>query len=262
MMANTSNGFQLDKVCFSYSAAPCLQDLSIALEPGYLYGLIGPNGSGKSTLLDLLSSFLQPASGTISLAGKPLCSYKRTLLAALLTAVPQSFSFNFAYRVYDAVLMGRHPYIDRFSSPTEQDHRKVEEALELMDITHLARRSITRLSGGEKQRVMMARALAQDTAFLLLDEVTANLDIKHGISIMRTMADLVNQGRTVIAALHDLNMALAFCDRIVVLNNGRLQHYGSAAETITRQMIADIYQVDAEIIRTSQEPGHLHFSYR
>lgn len=262
MTANISKGFQLDMVSFSYTASPCLQDISITLEPGYLYGLIGPNGSGKSTLLDLLSAYLQPLNGSISLAGKPLASYKRTLLAAFLTAVPQSFTFNFDYRVYDAVLMGRHPYVDRFASPTEQDHRQVDEALELMDIAHLAQRSITRLSGGEKQRVMIARALAQDTEFLLLDEVTANLDINHGISIMQTMADLIKQGRTVIAALHDLNMALAFCDRIIVLKDGRLHHYGDAADIITSQMIADIYQVDAEIVRTSDEPGYLHFSYR
>lgn len=262
MTDSKSTGFQLDQVCFSYNTAPCLSDISMLLEAGHFYGLIGPNGSGKSTLLDLLSAHLRPTSGTITCNDSDLASYPRMQLAKMLSNVPQSFSFNFDYRVYDVVLMGRHPYIARFSSPTQTDYSLTEQALARLDISHLAERSITRLSGGEKQRVLVARALAQNSEFMLLDEVTANLDISHAISIMQTMTEMVKQGKTVIAALHDLNMAMAFCDRVIVLEEGRLRHYGAAAEVITSAMVSDIYQVASEIVRAPEGTGHLHFNYR
>ena len=259
---NGSHGFVISDVDFSYGLQPCLHDISLTLEPGIFYGLIGPNGSGKSTLLDLISGYLRPDSGTITLNGKPLENQKRSALARLLTMVPQTFTFNFDFDVYQTVMMGRHPHIERFSSPQAADHNQVAEALHLLGIEQLARRSIRKLSGGEKQRVMIARALAQDTDFMLLDEVTANLDINHAIAIMQTLKKLVSTGKTVVAALHDLNMALAFCDKVVVLDRGRLQHFGRAEEIINPQMVSDIYQVSAELVRTDGNRDHLFFNYR
>ncbi len=257
-----SNGFFISDVHFSYGPQPCLHDISLSLEPGLFYGLIGPNGSGKSTLLDLLSGYLQPDSGTITLNGRLLESCRRSDLARLLTVVPQSFSFNFDFDVYQTVMMGRHPHIARFSSPQTSDHDQVAEALRLLGIEQLACRSIRKLSGGEKQRVMIARALAQDTAFILLDEVTANLDINHAIAIMQTLKKLVSGGKTVIAALHDLNMALAFCDKVMVLDRGGLQHFGRSEEIINPQVVSDIYQVSAELVRIDDNSDQLFFNYR
>ncbi len=256
-----SNGWQISNVDFSYGVTPCLKEITLSLESGFFYGLIGPNGSGKSTLLDLISGYLVPDAGIISINSKSLHSFKRADLARLLTVVPQSFTFNFDFDVYETVMMGRHPHIARFSSPQQTDHCMVQEALELLGIDHLADRSIKRLSGGEKQRVMIARALAQDTDFILLDEVTANLDINHAITIMQTVKKLVHSGKTVIAALHDLNMALAFCDKVVVLNNGRLHQFGQSAEIINSQMIANIYQVSSQIIEMHGGGNHLSFNY-
>lgn len=255
-------GWRLEKVSFSYGQTPCLKDISISVEPGFFYGLIGPNGSGKSTLLDLFSAYLRPDIGSIELNGNRLGSYRPAQLARLLTVVPQSFTFNFDFNVYETVMMGRHPHINRFSAPQQVDFQKVDQALKLLDISHLAQRNIRQLSGGEKQRVMIARALAQDTDFILLDEVTANLDINHAITIMQTMKNLVLKGKTVIAALHDLNMALAFCDRVMVMNGGALDRFGPSAEIIDQAMVGDIYRVPAEIIRTADGSAHLSFRYR
>jgi iron complex transport system ATP-binding protein len=187
---------------------------------------------------------------------------KRTSLATLLTVVPQRFAFNFDFTVYDTVMMGRYPHIPRLSSPTREDHQLVAESLTLLDIEHLAQRSIRKLSGGETQRAMIARALVQDTDFILLDEVTANLDINHAIAIMRTMKKLVEAGKTVIAALHDLNMALGFCDEVLVLNDGRLHRQGGASEVINNKLVSDIYQVSSEVIRNNEGNVHLCFKYQ
>lgn len=257
-----SDGWQLESVSFSYGANPCLKKVSARLDAGLFYGLIGPNGSGKSTLVDLLSGYLRADEGSILLNGKELSACKPTQRARLLTVVPQSFTFNFDFCVYDAVLMGRHPHIPRFSAPDRVDFEKVDEALSLLQLRHLARRSVRELSGGEKQRVVIARALTQDTDFILLDEVTANLDISHAIAIMQTVRKLTEEGKTVVAALHDLNMALSFCDRIMVLNDGRLQRFGPATEIINQAMVADVYRVPAELLKTEDGRSHLSFIYR
>jgi iron complex transport system ATP-binding protein len=255
-------GWELENVGFSYTNFPCLEDISITFSAGRFYGLLGPNGSGKSTLLDLLSGYLKPERGTIRLNSAMLQSIRRSELATLLTVVPQRFAFNFDFNVYDTVMMGRYPHIPRLSSPTQEDHHLVSESLTLLDIEHLAQRSIRKLSGGETQRAMIARALVQDTDFILLDEVTANLDINHAIAIMRTMAKLVETGKTVIAALHDLNMALGFCDQVLVLNGGRLHRQGSAMDVINNELVSDIYQVSSEVIRNNEGNVHLSFKYQ
>ncbi len=255
-------GWELENVDYSYTNVPCLKNISMALGSGRFYGLLGPNGSGKSTLIDLLSGYLKPEAGTIRLNGTLLQSIRRTELAALLTVVPQRFAFNFDFNVYDTVMMGRYPHIPRLSSPTQEDHRQVAESLTLLDIEHLAQRSIRKLSGGETQRVMIARALVQDTEFILLDEVTANLDINHAIAIMRTVKALVEAGKTVIAALHDLNMALGFCDQVLVLNGGRLHRQGGTSEVINDQLVSDIYQVSSEVISNNDGNVHLSFKYQ
>ncbi len=257
-----SAGWQLDSATFSHGADSCLKGISIHLEAGFFYGLIGPNGSGKSTLIDLLSGYLRPDQGSILLNGKELCAYKPSQRARLLTVVPQSFTFNFDFCVYDAVMMGRHPHIPRFAAPRKNDFVKVDESLRRLELSHLAQRSVRELSGGEKQRVMIARALAQDTDFILLDEVTANLDISHAITIMQTVRTLTEAGKTVIAALHDLNMALSFCDRIMVMKDGYLERFGPTAEIISQPMVADIYQVPAELIQTEDGRSHLSYIYR
>lgn len=264
MMVSTP-AFVTDSLGFSHleSAPLCLRDLSLTLPSGRFYGLIGPNGSGKSTLLDLLSGYHSPRSGTIQLFGEELSQYRRKNLALTLATVPQSFNLSFDYTVEQVVMMGRHAYIPRFAAPGADDRRQVEEALETMGIGGLRHRSVSKLSGGEKQRVMLARALSQDTPILLLDEVTANLDINHAIAIMKTLARLVREkARTIIAALHDLNMAAAFCDRLIVLKQGQCVQAGATSEILTSTLIADLYGVTARIAVDDQDKKQIQYSYQ
>ena len=179
-----------------------------------------------------------------------------------MASVPQSIGFNFDYHVADVVLMGRHPHIPRFTPPSEWDMDIVRRALEEVDATYLKDRSIRQLSGGEKQRVLLARALAQTTDYILLDEITASLDINHAISIMRTLQALVREsGRTVIAALHDLNMALAYCDRMIVLQDGELIGAGTTRDILTEDLIMELYQVHSNLAVSSNGTPHIQISY-
>ena len=262
-MSDAFTGLTAQTLFFSYDRRnACIEDISLQLQPGCFYGLIGPNGSGKSTLLDLLCGYIVPESGDILLNGKNISACRRSEIATLLTYVPQSFSLSFDFSVEDAVMMGRHIHISRFSSPGRIDFNIVSNAIDLMGISHLKNRKVTRLSGGEKQRVMIARALAQNTGLVLLDEVTSNLDINHAISIMKTMSNLVrNEGRTVVAALHDLNMASMFCDTLLVMNKGKLVGFGPASTVMSEKLIHDLYHVESEITTIDDGKKYIRFAY-
>jgi ABC-type cobalamin/Fe3+-siderophores transport system ATPase subunit len=239
-----------------------LEDIDLAMTAGKFYGLIGPNGSGKTTLLDLMASTLKPSRGTVLFQGRPITGYRRQELARMLAFVPQDFALGFDYSVFDVVLMGRHPHIPRFSSPAARDLERVEEALALMDITHLRDRAATNLSGGEKQRVIVARALAQDTPVLILDEATSNLDIRHTIEIMRVVSDRVKQkAMTVVAAIHDLNLAAAFCDELIVVKAGRIVAQGPVRDILTDPLIREVFSVEGHV-RIQPETMTLGIDYR
>lgn len=240
--------FKIQEGSFSYGENTVFTNLNFELHCGKFYGLIGPNGSGKSTLIDILMNINTLNRGTISLHDVPLSSYSRSALAKILALVPQQFNIGFDFSVKEIVLMGRHPHIPRFSLPTDTDLGIVDEALRSLDIYHLKDRSVIHLSGGEKQRVIVARALAQKTKALLLDEATANLDIEHTINIMRILRKMVDaQNITVIAAIHDLNMAAAFCDEIIVLKNAEIHALGDVKNTLTPQLIESIFSVKCSV---------------
>ncbi len=236
--------YDLDKVSFAHGTKTVLRDLSCRLTPGLFYGLIGANGSGKTTLIDLLLGTLT-GTGRLHFKDHPLESYSRRELARELALVPQEFKINFDFTVEDIVMMGRHPHIPRFANPGVRDREIVAEVMAELDISDFKERFLPHLSGGEKQRVMVARALAQDTPTLLLDEATSNLDIHHTIKIMRTIRRRMKQrGGTVIAAIHDLNLAAAYCDTIILLNEGRILKIGSVAETLTPELLKQMFNID------------------
>ncbi len=246
-MSNTRL-FQLTALSFAYQKSLVLENINLQLSRGKFHGLIGGNGSGKSTLLELLMGTLSPVSGTISYQNKSLSDYSRKELATKLALVPQHFSMDFEYRVKDVVLMGRHPHIPRFSSPSGYDNETVEHAMKTMDILHLQNRPVVALSGGELQRVVMARALAQETEVLILDEATANLDIQHTIAIMQVMRKRVKEnGLTVIAAIHDLNLAAAFCDNCLVLKDGRIYAHDTVDSIFTTDLLQSVFAVNASV---------------
>ncbi len=256
--------FSIHNLSFSYRSTRVLEKINVELHRGKFYGLIGGNGSGKSTLLELLMATLQPDSGTINYKGRALHLYSRQELASSLALVPQHFSMDFEYSVREVVLMGRHPHIPRFSPPAPHDLEAVDTAMATMDINHLRNRPVIALSGGELQRVVMARALAQETEVLILDEATSNLDIQHTIAIMKVIQKrVIERGLTVIAAIHDLNLAAAFCDECLVLKEKNIYANAPVKEIFTPELLRDVFAVDAQI-EYSTKRGHpkIQFTYQ
>ncbi len=242
-----ADGFVLENVSFSYGDKPAVSDVSLCLPFGKLYGLVGPNGCGKSTLLDLLIANQKPQTGEVKFQGRPLQEYSRRELACEVALVPQDFGISFAFTVLEVVLMGRHPYIPRFGTPAAADYRSVNEAMDELGINDFKNRYVPELSGGEKQRVVVARALAQDTSVLLLDEATSNLDIQHTLEIFRVCRKRVAEGRTVIAVVHNLNLAAAYCDELVFMKEGAVHSFGPKEEVLTAENIMAVFGVEAQI---------------
>ncbi|MGM0540350.1 MAG: ABC transporter ATP-binding protein [Thermodesulfobacteriota bacterium] len=240
--------FELDRIGFAYAQQPVLEDISLGLEPGCLYGLLGPNGSGKTTLLDLLFGHKRPTQGSILFQGRDIRHCTQRELARHMALVPQSDQINFPFSVQEVVAMGRYPHLSRFEPLSAQDHDLVQEVMDQAGIWHLRSRLVTTLSGGEKQRVIFARALAQNTPVLLLDEATSNLDIKHGLHLMRLTRDLVHtRGTTVVAVFQDLNLAAAFCHRLIFLRQGKVHTWGRTADVLTSQTLDEVFEVQAEV---------------
>lgn len=255
--------FNIKDLSFSYGKSSVFNNVQLELTPGTFYGLIGANGSGKSTLLELLTGGLQASSGTVQFLEKEISHYSKRELACYMALVPQHFSMDFEYSVRDVVLMGRHPHIPRFSPPSDKDHKKVDKAMRTMDIKHLSSRAVSALSGGELQRVVMARALAQDTKVLILDEATSNLDINHTIGILRVIRKRVNEDRlTVIAAIHDLNLAAAFCDKCIVLQDGQIAENADVNTVFTKELLQNVFSVEVEqISQTKLNRPQILFKY-
>lgn len=246
------DGFRLAGVTFAYDGYTAIQDLDISLAPGRFYGLVGPNGCGKTTLLDLLTGSKSPGQGRITFQGRPLSRYRRRDFARQVALVPQDFAIGFAFTVEEVVLMGRHPYIRRFGAPGSEDFDLVNRAMEQIGISHLRDRYVNELSGGEKQRVVVARALAQDTPFLLFDEATSNLDIKYTLQIFKVVRDLVRDNqRTVVAVMHNLNLAGAYSDEIVFMKEGRVAGSGPTSEVLEPGMIREVFAVESRVARDS-----------
>ena len=240
--------YNLKNVSYNYGQTKALQDLNLTLTTGKFYGIVGPNGCGKTTFLDLLVSSKEPATGTVSFYEQHLQSYRKRPLARLVALVPQDFNIGFDYTVEEVVLMGRHPYISRFGSPSAVDWQIVEQAMATIGISHFSKRSITELSGGEKQRVVVARALAQDTQVLLFDEATSNLDIQYTLQIFNKVRELVqDEGRTVIAVIHNLNLAAAYCDEIIFMQRGQILKHGAVTQVMTSETINEVFGVESEV---------------
>ncbi|MDD2464251.1 MAG: ABC transporter ATP-binding protein [Desulfobulbus sp.] len=240
--------WRLKGVRFGYNGTPVLREINLDLHRGCCYGILGPNGSGKTTLLDLMGGLLQPHAGTIDFLGRPIDSWPKKQLARLLALVPQDFMVRFGYSVREVVEMGLHPHLHRFAAPSAAEQALIDDALEITGIAHLAKRSVTRLSGGEKQRVAVARAIAQKPQVLLLDEATSNLDIHHSLEILHLIRNrFEQQGLQVVAVMHDLNLASFFCDRLIFLKKGEIVCQGPTEEVLTPENIAAVYGVEAEV---------------
>lgn len=238
----------LDQVSFSYGTVEAIATLSLSILQGEVFGLLGPNGSGKSTLLRLLSGVLSPNQGRISFAGLDLRKYQREELARQIAVVPQDTQMDLPFSVLEVVLMGRFPHHRRFGFESREDLIFAQRAMELTGVTVFADRGIHELSGGERQRVMLARALAQAPRFLLLDEPTAFLDIKHQVEVYDLVKSLSRQeGLTVVSILHDLNLASLYCDRLALLKFGKVFSLGSPEKVLTYANLKAVYETEVHI---------------
>lgn len=227
-----------------------LHDVSLTLPPGTFAGFLGPNGSGKSTLLRNLCGVLHPTEGRVLFGGEDLRRLSSRARARRIAFVPQQVRIDFPFKVKDIVMMGRAPHQGRLGLERHTDIQIVAACMERTRIAHLADRHITSLSGGEAQRVMLAQALAQEAALLILDEPTAHLDIKFQIEIMDLLASLNEErGLTVALSLHDLNLAALYCQHVFLLRQGRLHGEGAPSEVITRVSVREVYGADVVVGR-------------
>jgi iron complex transport system ATP-binding protein len=237
----------VDVRCASFAyrgGAPALSDVSFAARAGEFVGLLGPNGAGKSTLVRLAAGLLAPQQGAIRLAGLDPVSAPRRAVARLCALVPQEPRIAWPFTVREAVMMGRAPRQGLLAVATPLDRGAVEGALQACDLVQLADRRLDALSGGERRRVFFARALAQEPRVLLLDEPTAFLDLGHQVAVMRMAQVAARGGLCVVAVLHDLNLAAAACDRVVVLSRGRVVAEGPPGEVLTAERVHAVWEID------------------
>jgi iron complex transport system ATP-binding protein len=234
-----------------------LRDVSVTIARGSLTALLGPNGCGKTTLLKLLSGLLPAQHGHVTLDGRRLSDLPRREVARHLAVVPQETHPAFDYTALEMVLMGRHPHLGAFQLEGPDDLRIALQALQATGTVHLAERSYMTLSGGEKQRVVIASALAQAPDILLLDEPTASLDLAYQLEIASLLARLNRErGVTIVLATHDLNLAASLCDTVVLIRGGRLLATGPTGDVLTAAMVRQLYGVDADV-QFHPGAGHL-----
>ena len=224
-----------------------LHQIDFAVEQGLLLGLIGPNGSGKSTLLKTIATLLPTKDGKIMIHHKDQLSYTQKDIAKQISYVPQETVIGFNFKARDVVAMGRHVYGSFLKSETLEDIEKVKWAMKQTKTLHLSEKSILNLSSGQRQLIMISKALAQDTPIILLDEPISALDIYYQLHILSLLKRLCEQGKTMIIVLHDLNLAARFCDKLLLLSEGKVQKYGFPDEVLTEPILKEVYHIETSI---------------
>ncbi|WP_052283335.1 Fe(3+) dicitrate ABC transporter ATP-binding protein FecE [Kluyvera genomosp. 1] len=230
-----------------YGTNKVLDGVSLALPAGKITALLGPNGCGKSTLLNCFSRLQTPQSGTIFLGDNPINAFSSRQLARRLALLPQHHLTPEGITVRELVSYGRNPWLTLWGRLSVEDNARVNAAMRQTQVDHLAERRLTDLSGGQRQRAFLAMVMAQDTPVVLLDEPTTYLDINHQVELMHLMGELKARGKTVVAVLHDLNQASRYCDRLVVLANGRIMAQGTPEEVMKPELLKSVFCVEAEI---------------
>ncbi|MEA1894868.1 MAG: ABC transporter ATP-binding protein [Euryarchaeota archaeon] len=244
---------QIRDLSFSYGSTPILKGISMELGSSDVLGIVGPNGAGKSTLIRCIDRILIPQHGTVLLDGQEMKQMSSMEIAKKVGYVPQIISNTFPATVFDTVLMGRRPHLGWRSS--EEDIDVVLEVLAMLKIKYLAMRDFNEISGGQQQKVLIARALAQDAEILLLDEPTSNLDIRHQLEVMEILTKLVKKkGLSVMMAIHDLNLASRYSDRIIMLNGGGIRDVGDPVSVLTAENIQSVYGVEVIVKHEADKP--------
>jgi iron complex transport system ATP-binding protein len=239
---------EIENITLDYGQRPVIRDISFRLRPGELLGLVGPNGCGKTSVIKSLSRILTPGSGRILLDGNELSAIPRNTLARLIGVIPQNPSLPETFTVFEVVILGRNPHLGLLSAETARDMAIVWQAMERTGITQLAKRRIGELSGGEKQRVTIARVLAQQPQIILMDEPTANLDISQQMDILNLITGMCREKNTAgMIAIHDLNIAAQYCTSIIMLKNGQIYAEGVPCQVITAENVREVFGADTTI---------------
>ena len=245
---------QLHELSFSYNGRPVLEGLSLAVAASERLAILGANGAGKTTLLKLIGGTLRPARGSVSIAGTPLDSLSRRDLARRISTVPQVFTVPFAFSVREIVELGRTPHLRPLYGLSARDRVAVERALELTGARDFSTRIFNELSGGERQRVVIAMALAQEPQILLLDEPTQQLDLARQAELLDLISDLTrSQGLTVVAAIHDLNLAARYFERLAFLHNGSVTAEGTPAQVLSAELLQKVYGNHIQVLHLTDQ---------
>lgn len=244
--------FAAHDIYFDYNGAAILQGVSLQVEPGELVALAGPNGTGKTTLLRCLLGLLDPQRGHTEIDGCAGRNLGPKELARIVAWVPQSTRCRFPIPVFDMVLLGRRPHMGW--NPSDSDRHAVQNALELLGIMDLAFRDFDSLSGGQSQKVLVARALVQDTPYMFLDEPTSSLDLRHQLEVLELFVrETRDRKRGVLLAIHDLNLARRFADRVVLLHDGVVHKHGRSGDVLTPEAVRTVYGVESVLVQVDDE---------
>lgn len=243
------NVIQIENLKFKYEEEFVLKLVNLVVQKGSFVSIIGPNGSGKTTLLKNICNLLRPNEGAVIVKDEQVSNVKPRTLAKTMAVVHQNASIEFDFKVEDVVLMGRFPYLGRFQSETHNDLEIAKNAMELTSTDHLKHKNIKAISGGERQRVMIARALTQEPEILLLDEPISHLDIKHQLDILKLCKELNHEKElTILTTLHDINLAMRYSDYIVLMNQGEIVTVGKPVDVVTIENIKKVYEIDVKIV--------------
>jgi len=242
---------EIKGLCFHHihSERPVIEGLCLEADRGEMTTILGPNGSGKTTLFRCIAGLWRQRKGEILFEGRDISNLSHGERARMLALVPQEHEPPFPYSVLDAVLMGRAPHVGMFSTPSKEDFLKAEEALETVGIAHLGERPYTRISGGERQLVLIARALSQESPVLLLDEPTAHLDFRNQVVVLKKVRKIAGEKRlAVLMTLHDPNLAMLFSDRVVMIRDGHVVSTGAPQTVISGDNLKKVYGIDVAVV--------------